>query len=53
MNIRYPERGGPGKPKYREGDEYDHPSGARYKRIRGNWVCIRLPDGTPVPEPER
>lgn len=32
------------KPKYREGDEYTHPSGVRYRRIQGNWVAIAVPE---------
>jgi hypothetical protein len=50
MAVAYPELGGPGqgRPMYREGDELDHPSGARYKRVNGHWVCIQKPgEGEP------
>jgi hypothetical protein len=45
MKLNYPEKGGlkAGGQKYAEGAEITHPSGAVYRRIDGNWVCIRKP----------
>ena len=49
MDTNYPELGGVHEQKkfYAEGDEITHPSGAVYKRIDGNWVLIRWPNGEP------
>lgn len=44
--IKYPELPdiSKAKPKYKDGDILNHPSGAVYKRIDGIWVCIRTPE---------
>ena len=48
----YPELGTVDQKKmlYPEGAEITHPSGAVYKRINGNWQCIRLPAQAPAQE---
>jgi hypothetical protein len=33
---------------YPEGAVYEHPSGAVYQRINGNWKVIQLPNGEKV-----
>lgn len=33
-------------PAFAEGAEITHSSGAKYKRINGDWVLIEYPDGT-------
>ena len=43
--VKYQELGTVGEQKrmYAEGEEFQHPSGAVYKRIEGNWTCIKKP----------
>lgn len=33
-------------PQYKEGDEITNEHNATYRRINGDWVLIRYPDGT-------
>lgn len=45
MKVNYPELGGPGTQGkwYAEGEIFEHPSGAKYQRQGGKWVCIKKP----------
>lgn len=44
--INYPELGGVHEQRrfYKDGDEIEHPSGNRYKRVDGNWVLVKKPE---------